>query len=306
MEQLADVKSLLGVGTQAIPLYQAALEWWQNVEGADRMIGARLHGKIVQTVVELKMRIDADRSKPLVEVAAASSASLDAALKAAESEPPSLEKVRLLTTLSTYAQYVRVPVDWDLAEQYARSALEMAEKLDTALALSTALGTLAELYFNRGLWRELVQVCLRRLALSRDAQFSDMHERVSALIDTGQALIRVGEYAQAIPFLLEGESLAGQMQDVLFEKYALNERTHCLFRLDRWDEILNLDEKLRDMQQRYPREQIGASCQTIAMIASIHAMRGDLDLAVIQRKEAQAIMTAISGSFDHWVRTEHY
>ena len=306
MEQLADVKSLLGVGTQAIPLYQAALEWWQNVEGADKMIGARLHGKIVQTVVELNMRIDADRSKPLVEVAAASSASLDAALKASVSEPPSLEKVRLLTTLSTNAQYVRVPVDWDLAEQYARSALEMAEKLDAALALSTALGTLAELYFNRGLWRELVQVCLQRLALSRDARFSDMHERVSALIDTGQALIRVGEYAQAIPFLLEGESLAGHMQDVLFEKYALNERTHCLFRLDRWDEILNLDEKLRDMQQRYPREQIGASCQTIARIASIHAMRGDLDLAVIQRKEAQAIMTAISGSFDHWVRTEHY
>jgi len=49
------------------------------------------------------------------------------------------------------------------------------------------------------------------------------------------------------------------------EKYALDERTHCLFRLDRWDEILNLGEKMRDMQQRYPREQIGASCQTIAM-----------------------------------------
>jgi predicted ATPase/class 3 adenylate cyclase len=305
-EQLADVKSLQGVGTQAIPLYQQALALWQGEKGADKMIGARLHGKIVETAVLLKMRIDADRFKPLVEVAASSSASLDAALKAGENEPPSLEKVRLLTILSTNAQYVRVPVDWDLAELYARRAMEMAEKLDAALALSTALGTLGELYFNRGLWRELVQVCLRRLALSRDARFSDKHERVSALIDTGQALIRVGEYAQAIPYLLEGESLAGQIQDVLYEKYALNERTHCLFRLDRWDEILNLDEKLQDMQQRYPREQIGASCQTIARIASIHAMRGDLDLAVIQRKEAQAIMTAISGSFDHWVRTEHY
>jgi tetratricopeptide (TPR) repeat protein len=306
MEQLADVRFLLGVGTQAIPLYQAALELWQGVADADKMIGARLHGKIVETVVHLKMRIDADRSRPLVALAASSSTSLDAALKAAESEPPSLEKVRLLTTLSTYAQYVRVPVDWDLAEQYARRALEMAGKLDATLALSTALGTLGELYFNRGLWRELVQVCLRRLALSRDARFSDMHERVSALIDTGQALIRVGEYAQAIPLLLEGESLAGQLQDVLYEKYALDERTHCLFRLDRWDEILNLGEILRDMQQRYPREQIGASCYTIAIIASIHAMRGELDLAVKGREEAQAIMTAISGSFEHWVRTEHY
>jgi predicted ATPase/class 3 adenylate cyclase len=305
-EQLADVKSLQGVGTQAIPLYQQALALWQGVAGADKMIGARLHGKIVQTAADLKMRIGAVGFKPLGEAASTSSASLEEALKAAENEPPSLEKVRLLTTLSVYGQYVRVPVDWDMAEGYARRALDMAEKLDAALALSTALGTLGELYFNRGLWRELVQVCMRRLALSRDAQFSDLHERVSALIDTGQALIRVGEYAQAIPYLLEGESLAAQIQDVLYEKYALNERTHCLFRLDRWDEILNLGEKLRDMQQRYPQEQIGPSCQTIAFIASIHAMRGELDLAVTQRNEAQAIMTAISGSFEHWVRTEHY
>lgn len=305
-EQLADVKSLLGVGTQAIPLYLAALELWQSLAGADKMIGMRLHGKIVQTASLLKMRIETDRFKPLFEVAASSSASLDAALKAAKKLPPSLEKVRLLTILSVHAQYVRVPVDWDLAEGYARRALEMAEKLDTALALSTALGTLGELYFNRGLWRELVQVCLRRLALSRDGRFNNLQELVSAVIDTGQALIRVGEYAQAIPYLLEGESLAGQMQDALMEKYALDERIHCLFRLDRWDEILNLEDKLRDMQRRYPREQIGASCRMIAFIASIHAMRGNLDLAVIQRKEAQAIMTAIAGSFDHWVRTQHY
>jgi len=306
MEQLADVKFLLGVGTQAIPLYQAALEWWQGVEGADKMVVARLHGKIVQIVANLKWRVDTDRFKPLVEIAEASRAILDAALKATESDPPSLEKVRLLTTLSIHAQYIRVPPDWDLAEGYARRALEMAEKLDTAIGQSTALGTLGELYFHRGLWRELVQVCLRRLALSRDARFNNLQERVSAVIDAGQALVRVGEYAQAIPYLLEGESLAGQLQDVLMEKYALNERIHCLFRLDRWDEILNLDEKLRDMQQRYPMEQIGVSCQTIAMIASIHAMRGDLDLAVKGREEAQAIMTAISGSFEHWVRHEHY
>jgi predicted ATPase/class 3 adenylate cyclase len=306
LEQLADVQVLLGVATQAIPLYQAGLELWQSVSGADKMIGMRLHGKILQTVTFLKMRIDADRFKPLVEVALASNASLEAALKVAENEPPSLEKVRLLTILSTYAQYDRVPVDWDLAEGYARRAMEMAGKMDAALALSMALGTLGELYFNRGLWRELVQVCLQRLALSRDPRFNNLQERLPALIDTAQALTRLGEYAQAIPYLLEGESLAGQMQDVLMEKYALDERIHCLFRLDRWDEILNLDEKMRDMQQRYPREQIGASCQMIAFIASIHAMGGDLDLAVIQRNEAQAIMTAVSGSFEHWVRTEHY
>jgi tetratricopeptide (TPR) repeat protein len=257
-------------------------------------------------VAQLKFRIDADRFNALVEVAASSSASLEAALKASENEPPSLEKVRLLRTLSFHAMYVRVPVDWDLAEGYARRALEMAERMDSALALFTALGTFTELYFHRGRWRKLVQVCLQRLALSRDPQFSDKQERLPALIDTGQALVRVGEYAQAIPYLLEGESLAGQMQDALMENYALDERIHCFFRLDRWDEILNLDEKMRDMQQRYPREQIGASCRMIAFIASIHAMRGERELAVIRREEAGAIMTEITGPFEKWNRIQHY
>jgi predicted ATPase/class 3 adenylate cyclase len=306
MEQLADVQIQLGIGTQAIPLYQEALELWQSVESADKTIGARLHGKIVQTVVYLRMRIDADQFEPLIEVAAASSASLEAGLKAPESGPPNVEKIRLLTTLSLYAQSVRVPVDLDLAEGYVHSALEMAEKLDAAVELSIALSTLGELYFRRGLWRELVQVCLRRLALSRDFRSSDMQQRTSALVDTGQALMLVGEYVQALPNLLEAESLAGQMQDVQLEKWALDERTHCLFRLDRWDEILNLGEKLRDMQQRYPREQIGPSCYAIAVIASIHAMRGELDLARGQRQEAQAIMTALSGPIEGWARQQHY
>jgi len=56
---------------------------------------------------------------------------------------PVLQKSALLTILSTYVQYDRIPVDWDLAEGYARRALEMAGKLDAALALSMALGTLA-------------------------------------------------------------------------------------------------------------------------------------------------------------------
>lgn len=306
MEQLADVRSLLGVGTKAIPLYQEALALWQSAEGADRMIAARLHGKILQTVALMKFRVDSAQFEPLVDIAAASRAGLVAALKGAESEPPSLEIVRLLTTLSADAAYVRVPVDWDLGEQYARSALEMAEKLDAPLELSTALAAVAEMYYRRGLWREFVQVTQRRLEISRDPRFSDMQQRVSALIDTGQALMNVGEYAQAMPYILEGESLASQMQAVDLEKYALDQRTHSLFRLDRWDEILKLDEKLRDMQRRYPRERIGVSCYAIAVIASIHAMRGELDLARSQRQEAQAIMTAVTGPSENWNIQEHY
>ena len=116
----------------------------------------------------------------------------------------------------------------------------------------------------------------------------------------------VGDYAQANPLLLEAESLAVQIQAVDLEFAALEERTRCLFRLDRWDEILNLEERSRDMQRRYPLEQIGVSCFRIAVNASIHAMRGEIDLAVIQRKESDAIMTEIAGSTEQWGREQHY
>jgi len=306
MEQLADVQLLLGAGTQAIPRYQEALELWQNTEGADIRIEMRLHGKILHTVRYLKWGVDSHQFKSLVEIAAASSTSLEKALKSVETESPSLEKIRLLTELSMYAGYICNPVNLDLAEHYGRTAVEMAEKLEATVELSKALSTLANLYQSRGLPRESLRVDLRRLTISRDVHFNNIRERVIVLLDTGYSLIMVGDYAQANPILLEAESLAVQIQAVDLEFAALEERTRCLFRLDRWDEILNLEERSRDMQRRYPLEQIGVSCFRIAVNASIHAMRGEMDLAVIQRKESEAIMTEVAGSTEQWGKEQHY
>ncbi len=304
-EQLADVKCLLGMRTQSISLFQKALEWWQNEKSADKMIGMRLDGKIIEKVMSLKLRIEADRLGPFFEVAAASRERLEAALKAAEGEPPSSEKVRLLAILSFYDLDLYVPERWDRAEQYARRALEMAEKVNANRALWTALEPFETLYFLRRQWRELLQVDLRMVELSRDVQFIGRREQAMALIDTGQALSNLGEYAQALPYILEGEGLSAQIEDIQLEKYALEERTSCLFSLDRWDELINLGEKLLDMKQRYPREHIGPSCQTIAFMASIHAMRGERELSATERNEAQNIMIAISGPFERWARGEH-
>ncbi len=60
------------------------------------------------------------------------------------------------------------------------------------------------------------------------------------------------------------------------------------------------------MQRCYPLEKIGVSCLRIAVNASIHAMRGEMDLAVNQRKESAAIMSEIAGSTDQWGREQHY
>jgi ATP/maltotriose-dependent transcriptional regulator MalT len=144
------------------------------------------------------------------------------------------------------------------------------------------------------------------MAISGESRFRDLQERAVALLDVGDALTCVGEYAQAIPYILEGEALAAQLQAVELEKTALYQRLQCLVRLDRWEEGLQLDARMRDMQRRYPREHIGPSCASIALFASIHALRGELDLAVRGREEANAIMTAVAGTFEDWTRVQHY
>jgi predicted ATPase/class 3 adenylate cyclase len=305
-EQLADVRSLQAMSTQAIPLYQEALELWQRVEGADNAMAARVHGKILDTVYKMMWSVDLDRYRAVTQIAASSRALLESEWKDIDSIPTTLESVRLLITLAWDASRIRVPVDWDLAEIYARRAVEVAEKLEVPVELSAALGSLDGVYLHQGQWRKRAEVALQRLELSRDARFGDPQERVSVLIGMGKALMSVGEYAQAIPYLLEGESLAGQMQAVDLEKWALDIRIYCLFRLDRWDEMLMIDEKLRDMQQRYPREQIGPSCFSVGLMAAVHAVRGERDLAAAQRAEAAAIMTAVAGTPENWERPQHY
>jgi predicted ATPase len=305
-EQLADVQLLLGVGSKAIPLFERALALWQSLDGADPMMAVRLHAKILRTVALLKWRVDSDQFHALVDVAAVSRAPVEAALDALGSSPPSLDRVRLLVALAWDAQTVRNPQDWDLAGQYALSAVETAEQLDAPVELSTALGALADTYYFRGLWRERAQVAQRRMALSRASGFGNVQEQAAAVVDTGDALMTVGEYTQAIPYLLEGERLAAQIQSVDMEKWALDLRIHCLLALDRWDETLSLDGQMRAMQQRYPRERIGASCFAIAAIASIHALRGERALAVSGREEAKAIMTAVVGPPENWPRLSHY
>ena len=305
-EQLADVQTLLGVGTQSIPLYQQALTLLPTVDGADKTIEQRLHGKIMLAVMDLKWGVNSEQFQALGQIAAASNDRMVSALEATQGDPPSLERAHLLTILSTYAGFLRVPRDWDLAERFARQALDMAEKFDAPVEVAAALGSLADAYYWRGLLRERLHVVQRRLAVSRDPRCSDMRQRVLVLIDAGNALLLVGEFAEAMPILQEAQGLAHEMQAINLEKAAFDQRLRGLFQLDRWDEILGMDARLREMQRLYPLEQIGVSCFEIAMVASVHALRGELDLAVSEREESNTIMTAISGPTERWGRWQHF
>jgi hypothetical protein len=184
----------------------------------------------------------------------------------------------------------------------------MAENLDDPAILSAALGALSSVYGGRGRFRERVEVSLRRLELSRDPRFGDEYERVNALLDTGRALVRIGEYARAVDFLVEAESLASQIQAVKQQVMALRYQAQSWYQLDRWAEVLVLEEKRRDLEERYANflERSGPVCFHIALSASVHALQGDTEKALALRDESKMIMTAVEGPPEMWGRSNHY
>jgi tetratricopeptide (TPR) repeat protein len=212
----------------------------------------------------------------------------------------------LLTTISTDAWLSRQPADWDVSEYYARAAVTMAETLDTPVELSLALDNLTAVYGARGLLRERVEVSLRRLELSRNPRFSNPREQAKILQRTGFALVQVGEYTQAMPYLLEAETLSHQALDQEFR--ALRWQEYCWVRLDQWDKVFEIDTKWRNLEARSPNfaERVGPTCFLIALAASVHALRGNLEQANTLRNEALDTMIANDGPPDGWERDNRY
>jgi hypothetical protein len=67
----------------------------------------------------------------------------------------------------------------------------------------------------------------------------------------------VGEYDGALPYLQKAEELAREIQAPDQMANALGIRAQCLFRLDRWDEVLATEEQWREVDLRYTRERVG-------------------------------------------------
>lgn len=302
LEQLADIYALLGERPRAIQLYQNALDLWHTLPDADKMTAVRLHRKIGETVVYLTWFADRQRFE------ATAQASFAASLEMTRDAPPHPETARLLTTISTEAWLTRLPADWDTAEYYARAAVTMAETMDAPVELSLALDNLAAVFGARGLLRERVDVSLRRLELSRDSRFSNPRERAKILQQTGFALVQVGEYMQAMPYLLEAEMLSRQVQALDQEFRALRWQEYCWVRLDQWDKVFEIDAKWRDLEARHSNfaERVGPTCFLIALAASIHALRGNLEQAQTLRNEALSTMIANDGPAEGWERDNRY
>jgi class 3 adenylate cyclase/tetratricopeptide (TPR) repeat protein len=257
LEELADVYRLVRDFVQAISFYRGALELWGQLDGGGNIVAVRLHRKIVEIATDAKWSLDAETYRQVHEISQESQASLQKSLQAMEGEPAHAETVRLLAALSADAWRVQTPVDWEAAQRFADRAVEMAEGLGDAVLLSQALGALANVLDGQSLLRNHLQVAQRRLEISQGPEFEDQREQIDALRGVGVALMYVGEYAQALPYLAQAEELATQMQATDQIANALGIRAQCLFRADRWDEVLATETKWRDLEQRYTRERVG-------------------------------------------------
>lgn len=301
LESLADVHRLRGERAEAIQIYQEALNVWSRLTNADKWIAVSLHRKIGETFLRLKSYTNVERFEAI------SQASLESGLRLIEGEAPHVESVCLLTMLANDRWNTRNQQDWEAAERYANTAVAMGEQLDTPVELSAAMGALDTVYGARGLYRERVQLSQRRLALSRDPRFGDVRERVSLLCQTGNALSFVGDYAQALPHLLEAERLADQIRDVSQQVYALSLQAQCFFGLDRWDEMLNIEAKRLTLEEKYGRERVDRMCFYCGLSANIYALRGEFDQSHSRRDEAYTMMAGNwGGPLETWPPVGHY
>ena len=282
LEQLADVHHLRAERAEAIQTYAEALELWRSQAGplrgrrrspagGDRWIGVRLCRKIDETFLLLTSGADMQRFEM------ASRTSLETGLALIADAPPHPEAVRLLATLANDAHGLRLRPDWEAAERYARAAVTMAEQLNAPVELAAALGALDTVYGVRGLLRERVALAQRCVALSRDPRFGSRREQCRLLCAAGNALMLVGEYGPALSYLLEAETLADQIRDVSRQVHALGLQAQCFFGLDRWDEMLQIEDKRRALEERYGHDRVGVMCFYCGLSANVMALRGDFE-----------------------------
>jgi hypothetical protein len=128
------------------------------------------------------------------------------------------------------------------------------------------------------------------------------------LIQAGIALEQVGDYAAAMPHFLEAEALAAKMHHVQRLAEVLGLQGRCWWRLDRWDEMLAIDQKWRALRERYPFERlVGHVCFYLGISAQVHGLRGEMEQERWLRDESYEVMVTYGGPQETWrIRNVYY
>jgi predicted ATPase/class 3 adenylate cyclase len=305
LEELGDVYRLVRDIGQAMAFYHDSLHLREALPEADKITAVRLHRKIVQLATEAKWNVDLETYRHVRELTLESLGELELSL-AREEHAPDAEVVRALATLSFEAWRSRVPPDWERAQRFAQAAVDIAEELAEPVVLSRALGALCNVLDGQSLLRDHLQFALRRLEASADPRVDDPIERIDAVSGAGMALMYVGEYERAVPLLQEAEALALNAQSIGQQTAAIGLQSQCAFRLDRWDDVLALEDRWRELERRYPRQRVGPTCFNAAMSGSVYALRGDIEKSKAYGKESVDYMISMSGLPEIWQRNQFY
>ena len=257
MEELGDVCRLVRNFVDAISIYQDALREWEKLTDGDQIIHLRLNRKIVEIATEAKWSVDAQTYRQVSEISQMSHSSLQDSLEMMEEKPPHPETLHMLVALSNDAWRVQSPADWQNAQRFAEEAVDMADHLDDNELHSLSLGALGTTLDGQSLLREHLKIAERRVKINQNATEISEHEKIDALRGMGVALMYVGEYADAIPYLEKAETMATNVRAPDQMANALGIMAQCLFRLDRWDEVLEVEKRWRDLDLRYTRERVG-------------------------------------------------
>ena len=302
LEGLGDVRAYLGENASAVSTYQAALDLVRSRSDGDKWISVRLLRKICQAVALTQTHEDRVRLDDVAKE------SFKLATERIMGEPPHPETVRvLLAGLQLEVRHVSRQQDWEAAETNAQAALEMAEQLGDPALLSEALAATEPIYHRRGEIQKQLQIALRRVELVRDPEFHDLRARASALLSAGIARKNIGDFGEAMPLLEESHVLAQEIQAIGLQADALGEQAECWFRQDRWDAVVELDERLLALHSQYGISRAGPICFFLGLSASVKALRGNAERARELREEAYQIMIAAGGgSEDDWIRSQHY
>jgi tetratricopeptide (TPR) repeat protein len=259
LEEEADAHRLVGQGVQAVAVYLQALSGLNSFAGdvEGKLHGLRLHRKTVEAITDLRWSVSVEEFDAALESVLAALGTLEAGLRMMDGEPTHAETVRLLAALSTAAWRILVPPNWESALRYAQEAVQMAEQLHDHEALSIALGALSVAPFGQGDLLSYTKVALRRVQVNRANLQSEIRELIDSLRGAGSALMYVGEYNQALPYLDEAQELAVRIQAIDEHFNALALKVQCWFRLDRWDDVLTAESEWRDLESRYGRARTG-------------------------------------------------
>ena len=306
VEELGDVYRLVRDFAQAISLYRQALDLWRGLPAGDTIVSIRLHRKIVQIATDAKWSMDNESYQRISETRMESRTSLEENLRAAEGAAPDAESVQLLIALSMDAWRNQEPPDWETAQRFAQAAVDMADQIAEPVLCSQALGAMASVLDGRSQLREHLAVALKRLEISREARFDDPRENIDVLRGVGAAMMYVGEYEQALPYLADAEALSARVQAPDQQVNAIGIQSQCFYRSDRWDDVLAAEEKWRGLERRYSRARVGETCYYVALCSAVHALRGDTDRAGTYAQESFDYMLTMSGQPDDWQRNQFF